>query len=281
MKRCSRLGLVVIWGCLCCVMIGCNARNNIDTNPLTENLSLSDLSGRASSNPSMHVVELAFDVIHAEFPVDTIRHSQKVWNHVDELRVEAGVAARLARNGLRIGAASTQSWPAIEAVFKAGNARKQQVQLFAQHGLPLSIELGAVEDHESIFSYGKDNRLMGKTFSVGNKLINLDYAYHPELNGVTDIRISLEVRHDQGVMTWERRNGIIRQTPSYERYVFEDLSVELILRPGEFLIIGPGIEAQNEYLIGSRFLQGTRDTRKIETLLCIKPRLYQTNRPQP
>jgi len=281
MKRSPRFCLVVTGLCLCGMMFGCIARNNTSTNPtdpLTDNVTMSDLSDRSSNGSSMRVVELAFDVIHAEFPVDSIRHSQKVWNHVDELRVDAGVAARLARNGLRIGAASTTNWPAIEAVFKACNVQQHQVQLFAQHGLPLSIELGPVEDHESIFSYGMDNRLMGKTFSVGNKLINLDYAYHAELDGVTDVRLSLEVRHDRGIMTWERRDGVIRQVPSYDRFVYEDLCVELTLRPGEFLVIGPGSESQNEYLIGSRFLQGQRDTRKIETVLCIKPRIYQTGR---
>jgi len=230
---------------------------------------------RKDSSGRVQVVQLAFEVLRVELPIDGARNSPKVWNHVDELRLDADLVPQLARNGLRVGAASSGSWPAIRAVLEAGGARTQKDQMLPQPGTPLTLELAPIRESESIFSYGRDNRLVGKTFSEGQKMIQLDYAYHAQLGGCTDIQIGFEVRNNRGEMTWERRDGVIRQAPSYDRHEFEDIAALLTLKPGEFLVVGPSDQADNEYLIGSRFLIHTTSGEKTETLLFVTPQPFQ------
>ncbi len=222
------------------------------------------------------VVNLAFDLLRTELPVESIRHSKKVWNHVDELRIDSALSGRLARNGLRIGAASVDAWPAIRTILDSCGARAHREQLLPQTGLPVVVELGTIESSESIFCYAPDGRLVGQTFPAGGKLITFGYRVHPELGGYVDLKVSLEVRHDRGVMTWERRDGIIRQVPALDRRVFEDLSVLLSLKAGEFLVIGPSKEADNEYLLGSRFFMRQRGDIRYEVLLLVTPSPYRT-----
>jgi len=230
---------------------------------------------RHTSSDRVQVVQLAFDVLRVELPIDGVRNSRKVWNHVDELRLEADLVARLARNGLRVGAASSGSWPAIRAILEAGGARTQKDQMLPQPGTPLTLELAPIQESESIFSYGRDNRLVGKTFPSGQKIIQLDYMYHSQLGGCTDVQLGFEVRNDRGEMTWERRDGA-----AYDRHVFEDLAALLTLKPGEFLVVGPSDQADNEYLIGSRFLIQTASGKKTETLLFVTPQPFQTQNAQ-
>ena len=224
----------------------------------------------------VRVIELVFDVAQIDLPIDGVRHSRKIWNHVDELRVDSELAMRLGRNGLRVGAGSPDAWPAIRAILEATDAQVRRDKLVAQRGLPLRIKLASIDEAESIFSYGRDGRLVGKTFPEGDKLFDIDYAFHPQLGGCTDLRISFEIRQDHGVMTWEKRNDIIRQVPAYDQYVFSDLSVPLTLNMGEFLVVGLGDQSDNRYLIGSRFLTFERSGKRYETLLCVTPRPYQT-----
>ncbi len=225
------------------------------------------------------VVDLVFDVVRAEMRMDAIRHSRKVWNHVDELRVAPELVARLARNGLRVGAASADAWPAIRAILDAAEAHVSREQLVAQRGLPLVLSLGVVgEDGESVFGYDAGGRLVGKTFSVGDKLLQIDYAYRPEFGGTTDLRLAYEIRHDRGVMTWERVDGVIRQIPAYDRHVFSDVRVALTLRATEFLVVGLSDQADNEYLVGGRFLTSTHAAKRYETVLCITPTPYRSSR---
>ncbi|UCE59533.1 MAG: hypothetical protein JSU63_19080 [Phycisphaerales bacterium] len=222
------------------------------------------------------VIEIAFDLLRTELPMGSVRHSQKIWNHVDELRVDPGLSGRLARNGLRMGAASADAWPAIRAILAACDTKAQQDQLFAQGGLPVVIELGSIDSSESVFSYGPDNRLIGKTFPAGSKLMIVDYAIHTVLGGYTDFKITFEVRHDRGVMTWERRGGIIRQVPAYDRHVYADLSAALPINQDEFLVVGPSNEADKEYLVGNRFFMKQQGDVQSETLLFVTPVPYQT-----
>ena len=231
---------------------------------------------RRASAEAVQVVQLAFDVLRVELPIDGVRNSRKVWNHVDELRLEADLVARLARNGVRVGAASSGSWSPIRAILEAGGARTQKEQMLPQAGAPLTVELAPIQESESIFSYGRDNRLVGKTFPAGQKIIQLDYAYHAPLGGCTDIQVGFEVHKDRGEITWQHQEGVIRQVAAYDRHVFEDLGALLTLKPGEYLVIGPSDQADNEYLIGSRFFIRTASGEKAETLLFVTPQPFQT-----
>ena len=230
-----------------------------------------------SWTPTVELVHLAFDVLRVDLPLKSVQHSRKIWNHVDELRLEPRLLARLARNGMRVGVATSSSWPAIRTVFEACDARTQRNRMVVQNGVPLTIVVGVIGERETIFSYSKTDRLVGKTLAGGEKLVTLDYQYRPELGSCTDLQISLEVRRDLGTFVWERRGDIIRQMPSYDRTLFSDLTVFLTLRPSEFLIIGPDERAENGYLVGSRFFtRRLSNGQRYETLFCITPQPYRT-----
>lgn len=243
------------------------------TTPPTDSIS----SKSSPTTGTVRVVHLAFDVIRAEMPIDGEMNSLKVWNHVDPLRVGAETAAQLARNGLRVAAGSKANWTAIKAILDAGSARTTRDQLLAQIGAPVLVDLGTVANGESYFAYGKDMRLQGKTFGGGSKILQIDYAFHPDLGGTTDLQIGFEVRRELGELVWERQpDGSIRQVQSVERHVFDELKAALTLQEGEFLVIGPSEQAKNEYRVGSRFfLHGAPGDRK-EFLLFITPQPFQT-----
>lgn len=225
----------------------------------------------------VRVLGLAFEVWRIDLPVESVRHSRKIWNHVDESRIEPALAARLARNALRVGAVSEHAWPAIRTILQAAGATSDSKQVMAQNGLPLELAVGNVDDDgESIFSYGMDNRLSGNTFDAGKKLIGIDYAVHAELGGSIELNINFEIRHDRGMMTWERRDGIIRQVPATDRNVFTEIAAVITLNPDESLLIGPGEEADNPYLVGSRFFTRREGGDRFETLMCVTPVPYET-----
>lgn len=219
---------------------------------------------------------MAFDILRVDVPLNDLRDARKVWNHIDELRVDAKHVAYLSRNGLRIGAGKNASWPAIRAILDTPQVEMRKEQLVAQQGQPLSIQLAAIGESESIFIYGRNNRLAGKTFPAGDKLLNIDYNFHPGTHGGTEVRIGLEVRLDLGMMTWERHGDGIREVPAVDRHIFESLTTTITIGPGEFLVVGLGEHAANEYLIGNRFLTRESGGDRFETLLFITPQPFQT-----
>ena len=214
-----------------------------------------------------------------DLPIDSVRHSRKIWNHLDELRINPTTVPLLARNAVRVGVASPAAWPAIETILHAAGGELHREQLITQQGLPATIVVSAIGEPETIFSYARAGRLTGKTFPAGNKLIQFEYAFHPELGNCTELQLSFEVQHDRGGVTWERRGEAIRQVPAIDRFAFEELNVLVTLDPGEFLVIGPSEKADNEYLVGSRYFTGEKSGRSYETLYCITPQPFQTEHP--
>lgn len=219
----------------------------------------------------VQVVRLRFDVLQVELPIDDIRHARKIWNHVDEFRVDPELTVLLARNGLRIGAASLDAWPAIQAIFQVANAEVRDSEQIIAANVPLRIDLGTIRDPETIFSYSRNGRLTGRTVVGGTKLVQLDYSYHPELGGCTQVRLTFLIEHDLGASDWEERGGVYVEVPTIERYRFDDMSVGLTLNPNEFLVVGPSDAAVQEYLVGSRFLNRRHRGGLVETVVCITP----------
>lgn len=238
--------------------------------------SLTTRASREAAPNTIQFVQLILEVVRAEFPVNQSRHSRKVWNHVDELRIEPELNALLSRNGLRVGVASTDAWPAISAVFDAAGAAVHSDQLAAQPGIPVNLPMAKITESESLFIHGPEGRLAGKTFSAGEKALTLDYAVRPEFGNATDLVLHFEVRQDRGVMTWERQaDGTTRQVPAMDRDVFDELATGVTLRDNEFLVIGQSA-AVADNLLGGSFLTRQLDRGKVELLLFISPRSFRT-----
>ncbi len=248
-----------------------------DANIGAADTSLRALIGSSSNAPGVRkqsdvtVVELAFDVMRVTLPVGTMRHSQKIWNHVDELAVDATRISLLARNGLRVGVAEPNAWPAIRTVLVACDADIRKSQFQSYSGLPLVIETSEIMDTESFFAYAANDRLDGKSFAQGKKLVTVDYIVYAAMGGLVDVKLTFEVRHDRGTMTWENVNGVISPAPAFDRHVFEYLTTNLSINPGSMLILGPSDEAANEYLVGSRFFMERSGGDRYEVLYMITP----------
>ncbi len=275
------------WVVAICIlgMAGCqstlrgNAQENRDASYTgAADASLRALIGSSSGNDIVNrkraditVVQLTFDIMRVALPIGTLSHSRKIWNHVDELAVDATRIALLARNGLRVGVASPDAWPAIRTVLVACDAEIRKDQFQSYGGLPLVIETSEITEMESFFAYGAGHRLTGKSFSQGKKLVTLDYIVYAAMGGLVDVKLSYEIRHDRGTMTWENINGVISPAPAFDRYVFEDLMTNVSISPGSMLILGPSDEAKNEYLVGSRFFMERRGGDRYEVLYMITP----------
>lgn len=225
-------------------------------------------------SPPTRVVDIAFTVMNADFDSADSGDGRKIWNHVDEMRIDARQAQLLARNGLRVGAASPATWPAIQTLLDAGKARISANQLFPQRGAPMAIAAGSLEVGTSIFTYQAGGQLVGKSFQGGEKVILIDYALRPELDGCTDLGLGFEISRESGDMVWEQREGVIVQVPEHERHRFADLNTLLTLNPGEFLVIGPRDDVKNPHLVGTQFFSKKSGDGSVR-LMFIAPRPYQ------
>lgn len=222
------------------------------------------------------VVQMQFDVLRIELPADRIHHSEKTWNHVDELRSDPAQMALLRRNGLRMGAASPEAWAALRAIFEACQAQVFRATHTVRQGLPLTLELGEVEPDETVFLITADQRTVGSTFSRGQKYLHVDYELNPDAESTATLRVTPEIHNLTGERRWRRDGGRLLKVPEYEGKLFHELACTLTLGAGEFLVIGPDTTAATNLTVGRRFLTREHQGQRYETVLCITPQPFRT-----
>lgn len=244
--------------------------------PVVSRSAAAALFPRESRGRAVRIIDLVFDVTQIKLPLKDVQNSRKIWNHVDELRVDTTLSAHLARNGIRVGVATMSAWGPIRAILEVVEAELRRDELVPPRGLALAISLGSLIDGDSVFTYSRSGRLIGKTFRGGEKVIDLEYVHHPQFGGAIDVSVRWEIRRDRNEVSWESRGGTIQPAPTVDRHLFNDLAVQLTLNPNEFLVIGLGADAKNPYLVGPRFLSSDRAGERTETMLMIRPRTVET-----
>ena len=247
----------------------------VDGQPMvTESERSNDLGDRDDAI----TLQITFDVLRVDLPVGDIRHSLKIWNHVDQTQSNPRLTALLARNGLRIGVAPADAWPALRVLFEANNAKSLRARHAVQSGAPLSLRLGQVRGGKSMFEYQPDGRLVGRTFERGAKFLHIDYALDPSDPTRTIVKVTPEVRKFSASRHWQNIDGRIREVPRYEGRLFSGLSAEFSVGPGEFVVIGPSETAGLESLVGSRFLTTEENNVSYETVICLTPHPVRVDR---
>lgn len=243
----------------------------------SDNLPTTALTSSPTSANTLQTVYLVLEVKRAEFPIADSRNARKVWNHANRLRINPALSGLLVRNGISVGIASASAWPAIQAIFESAETVVHSDEFAAQPGQPMVVPMGMIEKGESLFLHGREGQLSGRTFGGGEKVIALDYAVRPELGGATDLVARFEIRHDLGVMTWERQvDGATRQVPAVDRHVFEELATSITVKPDEILIVGLSDMASPEHLLGGQFFERQNVVPKREVMLFITPKYIRT-----
>lgn len=228
--------------------------------------------------PQIRVMDVDFQIMRVDVPIDSVRHSAKIWNHVRAGDLDPERVEILARNGVAVGIGAGEDWPALRAILTAARARVRTDQMLARSGLPVSVEVGRIDGTESVFSSRPGQRPAGRTFDGGSKLLHVNYAVEPALAGLVSLQLSLEIRKDRGEVSWQRVGGVLQQVPLYDQFPFDHLDVILPVGPGGFVIIGPTPDSDNDYWVGQRFFSATIDGRRHDTLLVIAPEVQEATR---
>ena len=245
----------------------------LDGKPLTAD---SDRPSEFEDDPRAVRIQMQFDVLRVELPLQSTRHSLLIWDHVDETQTDPRLTELLARNGLRLGVASPDAWPSLRALFEARRSRSLRAVHAVQSGAPLTMRVGEVKPGESIFVHARDGSLSGATFESGSKFLHVDYAVDRDDPRRTHLRITPEIQKFSEDRQWLAVGGGFQEAPRYEGRVFAELSTDLTLGPDEFLVIGVSEEADLKPLVGGRFLQREENNMMYETVICLTPRPVRT-----
>lgn len=223
-----------------------------------------------NSLSSVAVVGLTFDVMNVEMPAAGAESSARLWKHIDESNADPSLPALLARNGVRIGVADENNWPALRSMFEQGGARTSRDQFSAQPGYPALINVGPLESGGMYFLHRRGGKVEGGTFDEGDRVVRLDYEIPPDDPSLVLVRVTLEARCGAD-RRFVRQGGEVRELAVRDGESFGEMACSVRLTRGQYLVLGSAENANTGFRIGSWWFRAQRGKSKFESLLCIRP----------
>jgi hypothetical protein len=196
---------------------------------------------------------VTLEIFHARIPLDKERTADAMWEQIDEQRFDANLRRQLVANGLRAGivggtppealsdlmalqsdAPETSAVRVISGQSAVPRVTRQVKQLNRRD--EMSVQASEVQPEAQVLL--SDNGTMGgKTFQQVQGVYTLRAESIPGQR--VKLRLTPELHHgDLRNRRVGSDQGIFLSTVSREREVFEQLSMQAELAPGELLILG-------------------------------------------
>ncbi len=191
---------------------------------------------------------ILFDAAHG-----VLISADALWERIDEQKFDAELRRKLVANGLRVGivggalpedlaklleldgdAAETSDSQLITAQSAVPRVTRRVVQV--KRPDPISIKVSELRDEAQVL-LSQEGSFGGKTFRQMEGVYSLQAERVPGQR--VNVRLTPELHHGDLKQRFAgSQQGIFMSIPSREREVFDDLSMDVTLAPGELLVLG-------------------------------------------
>ncbi len=240
--------------------------------------------------PVLSQGSLVLDIFFVRFPFDDEKVNVDLWGEIDEQHFSPECRNRLFHNGFRVGRVGNRipvelakllelgEKPVetgrpnrldLEELAKGPSVSRRHLQV--QPGRRSEIIASEVYDELPVITKDRSEQICGKVFKQAQAIFALEAKV--ENDGRVRLCVTPEVHHGQPRKSWSSGGqGIIQLDPGRERKVFESLTAEAVLQPGDMFVICSLPNRSGS--LGHYFLSETDSGKQQQKLLVI--RLSQT-----
>jgi len=212
-------------------------------------------------------------IMYIEVPAGQASGSEEIWSYLDEEPIGADRLVSMGRNGIRVGLGRAKSMPDVTRVLKrmTGKALARRL-LVGRTGAPHHIALKRDQGVQTIFNFRADRTLSGTDLPPGDNVLSAvctvdeDDADRVILTGMP------QVRSTKKKMRFRNDPDGVRIVNRPAMFGFEDLMFQMPMKPGEFLVIGPGAAARRPHSVGRHFFIDKKQGIDFEIVLVLMPK---------
>ena len=273
------------WGPMCgvCVIVamvaGCTPLSRVPIEP-----------------PSLPAVimlgdSVAIEICQLRIPVDGAVLGEPFWAELDETHLPVPLRQRLTANGFRCGLAGIQlpgglqrlldgpakrsdgsdnETVAVETVAIETEAPAVYRRLTCRAGRRNEIVTSEVVETLEVL-YQEEGQIRGQSCPGAQCLLAM--KTRPRGDGRVELELTPEVHYGRPRHSWTGRDGVFRQEVGRQRKVFDKLRLEVVLSPGETLVLSAGPDTKG---LGRGFFWRQSDGQPCQKLLLL--RIAQTQR---
>jgi hypothetical protein len=216
---------------------------------------------------------IRMNIIYIEVPVGQASSSEEIWSYLDEEPIGADRLISLGRNGIRVGLGRSKSMPDIIRVLKrmTGTALGRRLAV-GRSGAPHNIVLKRSQGIQTIFNFHADRSLSGSDIPPGDNVLTLvctvdqDDADRIIMTGLPQIRST------KTKMQYRSGPSGVSIVNKPVMFGFKDLLFQTPMKPGEFLVIGPGAASLRPHSVGRHFFIEKKQGIDFEIVLVVTPK---------
>ena len=222
------------------------------------------------------------EVVFVRIPPRDLEATNRLWQEVDELAIDAKFRRELHKNGFRVGVVGTQTSGEIQKILQtAHQARTNKVvledfgNLQSTHAISRKIFLQPGQQSELLASSVQkefqmlemhDGELIGQTLSDGQA------QFIVEIRDVNDeqvaLRLTPEIHFGAFHNEYVPGEGMFQLQTSREKKRLPRLQVDADLHQGQILIVGP--QANQPGSLGHRFFNEQAADKSISKIMIIR-----------
>lgn len=235
--------LAIALHCALIAMCGCKV---FDVPP---DVALEKLLRPVTTSPD----SVTLEIFYARVPLEEDGKADALWQQIDEQCFDADLRRRLIANGLRagiVGGALPEGLAELLSLTSEMPAKSASRVITGETALPrvvrqvkqisrrdsMSIEASEVRDEAHVL-ISDDGRLGGGVYRQAQGVYSLKAEMAPGQNVV--VRLIPELQHGELRNRYAGSDqGSFISTPSREREVFDRLTMEASLAPGDLLVLG-------------------------------------------
>jgi hypothetical protein len=196
---------------------------------------------------------VALEIFQARIPLDQETKADALWERIDEQKFDAELRRRLVANGLRVGIVGGALPEDLANLLELDGAESEAADsqiitdqsavprvtrriVQAKRRDPLQIQVSELRDEAQVL-LNREGSFGGKTFRQMQGVYSLQAESIPGQR--VKVRLTPELHHGEMKQRYAgSTQGIFMSIPSREREVFDDLTMDAALAPGELLVIG-------------------------------------------
>lgn len=196
---------------------------------------------------------VSLEIFQARIPLDKDATADALWEGIDEQKFDPELRRRLVANGLRVGivggslpkeladlleldGAASEAGGAQVITDQSAVPRVSRQVIQAKRREQRQIHVSELRDEGQVL-LSRDGSFGGKTFRQMQGVYSLQAELIPGQR--VKVRLTPELHHGDLKNRYAgSQQGIFMSIPSREREVFDELSMDATLAPGELLVLG-------------------------------------------
>lgn len=250
---------------------------------------MGERTGKSPLRPlQMSPDSCALEIFFVRFPYGESEANGPLWNEVDEQQLPAELRQRLALNGFRTGLVGGQVPVPLAKLLGLKGRTAPTAPPNGTKVADLECDPQVVRSHRQVRA-GRRTEIVcsdvydelpvliseprgtyGESLSKAQGIFGVQAT--PETDGRVRLKLTPEIQHGENKSRWVRSEGALRIEPGKTKRVFDEMTFETVLSPGQMLVLSTMTNRPGS--LGHKFFTRSSTGKTEQTLMVI--RLAQT-----